>query len=93
MILSLDEVRAQLPILFVHGEPPRPFSLIEPAIAVREQRISLRDAARRAHTTQPRLADLAQSPSLFEDLVGDLPAYTLQEDEKTRSTLGQLLIG
>ena len=93
MILTLDEARALLPVLFVDREPPRPFSLIEPAIAVREQQTTLKDAARSAHTTQPRLAGLAGSQTLLEDLVGHLPPYSVPEDEKTRSTLGQLMIG
>lgn len=93
MTLTLEEVREISRDVFPSGNLPRPFSLIEPALALRDGRLSAAEAAVAGRTTRARLAALAQSKDLLGELLGPLPEFTDAIDLKVRSTLGQLTIG
>lgn len=93
MILSLDDIRRILPDVFPLASLPKPFGLLEPAIALREGRLTKVEAARAGQTTQARINALASSADLLEDVVGPLPEFDEAVETKVRSTLGQLLIG
>lgn len=93
MILSLEVLRGVLGEVFPNNDLPKPFGLIEPAIAFREGRTTLAEAAHAGRTTRARIAVLAKSGDLLADLVGPVTELTDVLEAKARSTLGQLLIG
>lgn len=93
MTLVLAETRNILKDLFPAGDLPKPFGLIEPAIALRDELLTVREAARAGRTTPDRIRALASSDNLLEALLGPLPEFTEAIDARIRSTVGQLLIG
>lgn len=93
MTLSLEDIRRLLPEIFRRGILQKPFGLVEPAIALREGRLSLAEAARAGRTTASRMEALASSDDLLEHLVGPVLEFTDTIESKVRSTLGQLMIG
>jgi hypothetical protein len=93
LTLLLADVRRILHDLFPSGTAPRPFLVIEPVIAVRDGRMSVREAAKAGRTTAARITALVASDDLVGDALGPIPELTDLAEAKVRSTLGQLLIG
>jgi hypothetical protein len=91
--LELLALRRVLTELYPYGTIPAPFHLVEPALAVRIGQLGLREAAIKARSTPSRLSRLAMAASLIDELLGSDTDRRDARPERTRSILGQLMIG
>jgi hypothetical protein len=93
MTWEFDALRETLASIFVDQPPPSRLGWLEPIALVRSGELTAHEAAQRVRTTRGRIASLASGASLEDILGSPIPEMTLEQDDKVRGTLGQLMLG
>lgn len=94
MITNFEDLRQVLKLVFVGNAPPSPLHLVEPLSLIRNESLSLVEAARLGRTTIRRLQDLADAQDPVVGLLGaTLPSVSPEVEARIRGILGQLVIG
>ncbi|MGH9427943.1 MAG: hypothetical protein ACRD2L_16785, partial [Terriglobia bacterium] len=89
-----EDLRQVLEQVFTDSLPPRPLDLVLAIGLVREGALTVKEAATRFRTTAARLQGLLASKDVLKTLLGArIPDLTRDIDDRTRASLGQLIIG